>query len=131
MRPYKALPPDLEALATVLVDCMYKVHLETGAGLLESPYEKCLAWEISSRGLDVQRQVVLPIMYRGNRIDDGFRLDLLVEGKAVIEVKSVKAIDPVHRAQMLTYLKLSKLRLGFLVNFNVAAIKDGIERFAL
>jgi GxxExxY protein len=131
MRPFKALSPDLESLATTLVDCMYKVHVESGAGLLEGAYEKCLAWEIASRGLAVQRQVIVPIIYRGHEIDDGLRIDLLVEQKAIIEVKSVKQVDPVHRAQLMTYLQLTHLQLGFLVNFNVTVIKDGIERFAI
>ena len=128
MRPFKALSDDLEAIATVLVDCMYHVHKETGAGLLESAYEKCLAWEIASRGLGVQRQVVLPLMYRGHRIDDALKIDLLVKEKVIIEVKAVKSLDPIHRAQLMTYLKLRNLQLGFLVNFNVTLIKDGIER---
>jgi GxxExxY protein len=122
------LEPQLEKLAEVLVDCAFVVHSELGPGLLESTYEKCLAWELASRGLNAERQLILPIEYRGQRIDDGFRIDLLVERQIIIEVKACKDADPIFRRQLITYLKLSKLRLGFLINFNKILIRDGIDR---
>ncbi|MBC7783248.1 MAG: GxxExxY protein [Burkholderiales bacterium] len=131
MRKQTNLDPDLERIAKIVVDCIFAVHSETGPGLLESIYGKCLAWEINSRGLKVQRQVVLPIHYRGQRIDDGLRIDLLVEDQIIIEVKAVHEMSPIFKTQIITYLKLSRLRLGFLVNFNQALIRDGIERIVL
>ncbi|MGC4030443.1 MAG: GxxExxY protein [Tepidisphaeraceae bacterium] len=125
------LEPELEQLAEVVVDCAFVVHSELGPGLLESTYEKCLAWEIASRGLQVARQVILPIDYRGQRIDDGFRIDLLIENRIIVEVKAVKDIEPIFKRQLTTYLKLSKLRLGFLINFNKILIRDGIDRFVV
>lgn len=105
--------------------------MELGAGLLESVYEKCLKWELTSRHLKVLSQVVCPVHYKGNRFDDGLRIDLLVEDRIIIEVKSVKSLEPIHQAQLITYLKLSRLRLGFLVNFNTLLIKDGIKRLVV
>jgi len=119
---------ETERIATQIVDSIFSVHVELGAGLLESIYEKCLAFELTSRGLQVRRQVVLPVQYKGHILDDGLRIDLMVEDKIIVEVKSVKELEPIHRAQLITYLKLSKLRLGFLVNFNKMLIKDGIKR---
>ncbi len=130
LRNKSRLDDNTEAIASVVVDCIFAVHNETEAGLLES-IEKCLAWEIASRGLKVQRQAILPINYKGQRLDEGLRIDLLVEDRIIIEVKSVKEIDPIFRTQIITYLKLSKVRLGFLVNFNTQFIKDGIERFVI
>jgi GxxExxY protein len=131
LRQQTPLDAQTEAVAAIVVDCIFCVHTETGAGLLESIYEKCLAWEIASRGLKVCRQVILPIQYRGHRIDDGLRIDLLVEDRIIIEVKAVHQMELIFKTQLITYLKLSKLRLGFLVNFNKHLIKDGIERIVL
>jgi GxxExxY protein len=125
------LDPETERIASVVVDCIFAVHSELSVGLLESIYEKCLAWELASRGLNVARQVICPVDYRGQRIDDGLRLDLLVEDRIIIEVKAVKAFEAIHQAQLVTYLKLRKLRLGFLVNFNSIMIKDGIKRIVV
>ena len=122
------LSPELESVAEVVIDCVFAVHKELGPGLLESVYETCLAWELASRGLKVQRQVVLPIIYRGQRIDDGLRLDLLVEDQIVLEIKAVRQMEPVFKTQTLTYIRLSKKRLGFLINFHSIMIRDGIER---
>jgi GxxExxY protein len=107
------------------------VHSQLGPGLLESVYELCLEHELAKAGLHVQRQVPHPVCYDGLRLDGGLRLDLLVENQIVIEVKAVDAIHPVHEAQLLTYLKLTERRLGFLMNFNVAMYKDGVRRFVL
>ena len=122
------LSSELERIAEIVVDSAFAVHSELSAGLLESIHEKCLAWELASRGLDVKRQVVLPIEYRGHRLDDGLRIDLLVENQIIIEVKAVRDFDPIFKTQLISYLKLSKLRLGFLINFNKVLIKDGIVR---
>ena len=115
-------------VAPIVVDAAFKVHITLGPGLLESVYESVIAFELQRRNLRVERQVPLPVKYEGIEIEQGFRMDLVVEGILVIEVKSVDAVAPVHRKQLLTYLRLSGLRLGLLVNFNTPYIKDGITR---
>ena len=125
---FEKLPAELERVATQIVDAAFKVHSELGAGLLESVYEKCLAHELTKRGLKVERQVRVPIVYDGIVLDEPLRLDLLVEESVIVEVKAVEKMHPVFRCQMLTYLKLSGKRLGFMINFNVPLIKNGIER---
>lgn len=115
-------------LAQQIVDCAFAVHSALGPGLLESVYDRCLACELEARGIQVQRQVAVPVRYRGLAFDTGFRMDLVVGGLVVVEVKAVEKLLPVHEAQLLTYLKLSDCRLGLLVNFNVALIKYGIKR---
>ena len=122
------LPPETEKLAELVVDCIYTVHNELRPGLLESVYETCLAWELASRGLTVVRQCVLPIIYRGHRLDDGLRIDLLVEDQIILEIKAVRQMEPVFKTQLLTYLRFSGKRLGFLINFHSLMIRDGIER---
>ena len=118
-------------MARTLVDAGLKVHRELGPGLLESTYEACLTHELTKRGLSIRRQVELPVIYDGVELSVGYRLDMLVEDKIIVEVKSVDALSRVHDAQILTYLKLSKRRLGFLMNFNVALFKQGVKRFVL
>jgi GxxExxY protein len=113
-----------------LLGCALKVHRALGPGLLESAYEACLSHEFSKAGVEHQRQLQLPIIYDGTRIDAGYRLDLLVHEKVVVEVKAVAALNDVHRAQLLSYLKLGGYRLGYLLNFNVKLLKDGICRLA-
>lgn len=113
------------------MDAGLKVHKTLGPGLLESVYEHCLAHELRSRGLDVQRQLALPVVYEGLALECGYRLDLLVEGSIVVEIKAVDALTRVHEAQVLTYLRLSGHRLGFLINFNVVLFKDGVKRFVI
>ena len=108
-----------------------KVHRALGPGLLESAYEHCLAHELNARGLAVRRQVAPPILFDGIQIEAGYRLDLLVSDLVIVEVKAVEALAPLHEAQLLTYLKLSGLRLGYLVNFNVKLLKQGLRRLAL
>ncbi len=129
--PRKDLPEELERLASVIVDAAVKVHSVLGPGLLESVYEACLAYELKERGLKVASQIWLPVVYQGMTLDAGLRIDLLVEDQVVIEMKSVEAILPVHDAQLITYLKLSGHRLGFLMNFNVRLLKDGLHRRVL
>jgi GxxExxY protein len=105
-----------------------EVHKHLGPGLLESAYETCLCHELQLRGLSFKRQVQLPIDYKGCKIEGAYRLDLMIEEKVIVELKSVEGIHPIHEAQLMTYLKLSGMRVGFLMNFNVPMIKDGIVR---
>jgi len=118
-------------LARVIVDSAFAVHSALGPGLLETVYEQCLACELAGRGIPMERQISLPIIYKGIRIEAGFRLDMVVGGLVVVEIKAVERVLPVHEAQLLTYLKLSRHRLGLLINFNVPLIKDGIKRMIL
>jgi GxxExxY protein len=111
-----------------VVNCALNVHRNLGPGLLESTYQACLAYELRMAGLSVQMETALPVIYQEVKLECGYRLDLLVENKVIIEVKSVGALNDVHLAQILTYLKLSNNRLGFLLNFNVSRIKNGIRR---
>jgi len=104
------------------------VHRELGPGLLESAYEACLAYELAERGLAVERQKPLPVKYRGIRVDCGYRIDLLVEGKVIIELKATERLEPIHQAQLLSYLKLSGCKVGLLMNSNVKLLKNGIRR---
>lgn len=126
-----SLPRDTELVATAIVDAGLKVHKTLGAGLLESVYEECLVHELTTRGFWPRRQVALPIVYDGVTLDADLRIDLLVNGLVVVEVKSVESLLPVHRSQLITYLKLSGCRVGFLMNFNVPLFKDGVKRIIL
>jgi len=118
----------IERVATELVDSCVAVHRELGPGLLESVYQVCLAHELRSRGLPVDTEVALPICYRGTVIESGFRIDMVISGLVLVENKSVQTLLPVNEAQLITYLKLSGHKLGFLINWNVPLIKDGIRR---
>jgi len=111
-----------------IIGAAIEVHRALGPGLLESAYEACLVHELASMGLAVAEQVELPVMYKGKRVDCAFRMDLIVEGVVVVEVKAVESLAPIHEAQLITYLKLSGLRVGLLINFNVRVLKDGIKR---
>jgi GxxExxY protein len=115
-------------IATQIVDVAFKIHTTFGPGLLESVYETIMAYELQKRGLRVRRQQAIPVIYEDVRMDLGFRADLIVEDKVVVEIKSVEAIAPVHKKQLLTYLRLTDKRLGLLINFNVELIKNGISR---
>lgn len=115
-------------IGKIVVDSALKIHRELGPGLLESTYEACLQYELVHAGLLVEAQKPLPVVYHGVKLECGYRIDLYVENKVVIEVKSVEALNDVHMAQLLTYLKLSGSKLGFLINFNVKLIKQGIKR---
>jgi len=119
---------ELDQIARSVVDSVFCVHQALGPGLLESVYQACLCEELRSRRISFQEQVCLPIKYRSLRLDGGLRLDLLVSDSIIVELKSVLRMEPIFKAQLLSYLRLSGLRLGFLVNFNVALIKDGICR---
>jgi GxxExxY protein len=120
---------EIDRLARTVVDAGLKVHRALGPGLLESVYEHCLAHELHARGVPLARQVALPVVYDGVALDGGYRLDLVVDNQIIIEIKSVEALSRLHEAQMLTYLRLSGLRLGLLMNFNVQIFKHGVRRF--
>lgn len=115
-------------IAKVIVDCCFKVHTELGPGLLESVYEEVLSYALIKRGLNIKRQRGIPVIYENIKMELGFRADIIVENKVIIELKSIDTLAPVHSKQLLTYLKLAELKLGLLVNFNEALIKDGIKR---
>jgi GxxExxY protein len=122
------IPRDVEEMATLAVDAAFLVHKELGAGLLESAYEACFAHELELRGVRYQRQLPVPLNYKGKLIEVGFRADILIEQRLLIELKAVEGIIPVHHAQVITYLKILRLPLGLLINFNEVLIKDGIHR---
>ena len=111
-----------------IIGCAIKVHSNLGPGLLESVYKECLFYELIKSGLVVEKEKPLPLIYKEIKMECGYRIDLLVENSVVIEIKSVDAINDIHVAQVLTYLKLSKCRIGLLINFNVVKLKDGIKR---
>ena len=126
---FEPVSREVDAVARRFVDACFAVHSALGPGLLESVYEACLEHELQKRGMQIQRQVEFPVLYRGLHIDAGLKIDLLVENCIVIELKAVEGILPVHKAQLMTYLKLTGHRLGFLINFNVPLIHQGISRF--
>ena len=119
---------ELNRISHQIIGAAMNVHRELGPGLLESAYEACLAFELTDMGLKVERQKPLPVVYRGVNLECGYRLDFLVEGKVVVELKAVEQGDKIHEAQVMSYLKLSKCRLGLLINFNVKLLKDGVKR---
>lgn len=118
----------LNSISGAIVDCSIRVHKELGPGLLESVYEICLMKELIAQGLTVRRQVALPVYYKGENVGIDFKIDLLVEEEVIVELKAVENLLPIHEAQLLTYLKLSEMHLGLLINFNVKLLKDGIKR---
>ncbi|MDV2991553.1 MAG: hypothetical protein N4J56_001207 [Chroococcidiopsis sp. SAG 2025] len=117
-------------IAKEIVDGAYKIHTTLGPGLLESVYETVLAYELERRGLGVVRQQAIPVVYESVRLEEGFRADIIVASKVIIEIKSVEMLAPVHKKQLLTYLRLTNKKLGLLINFGSALIKDGIHRIA-
>lgn len=120
-----------DALSSAVIGAAIEVHRAIGPGLLESAYEECLCHELHLRGIPFQRQVPQPVAYKGVKLDCGYRMDLVVDGKLIVEIKAVDALHPLHQAQILTYLKLSGLRIGLLLNFNSAVLKDGLKRIIL
>ena len=116
-------------LSGVVIGSAIRVHSALGPGLLESAYQAALTYELRSQGWEVQSQVILPVKYDGKQIDNGYRIDLLIEKRLIIEIKSVDQIAPIHQAQIFTYLRLSGLKLALLINFNSLLLKDGIRRF--
>ena len=121
----------VDELSNIVIGLAIKVHRNLGPGLLESSYKECLFYEITKAELYVEKEKPMPLIYEDVKLDIGYRLDLLVEKKLVIEIKSVEALNDVHLAQLLTYLKLSKCKLGLLINFNIKLLKDGIKRIIL
>lgn len=119
---------DIEDIAKEIVDSTVKVHRALGPGLLESTYQHCLTYELRKRSLRVETEVLLPVIYDRQKIDAGYRVDMLVENRIIIENKAVAILLPIHQAQLITYLKLRKLWLGFLINWNVKLVKHGINR---
>jgi len=118
-------------LSYQVIGCVYRVHKELGPGLLESTYEVCLEHELLKAGLNTLRQVALPVVYDNIKLDAGYRIDLLVEDKIILELKAVDEVAPIHKAQLMTYLKLSGLKLGLLLNFKVVDMKKGITRIIM
>ncbi|TAE57579.1 MAG: GxxExxY protein [Bacteroidetes bacterium] len=115
-------------ISGIVVDCCYQIHYQLGPGLFESVYEEILCYELTKMGLSVESQKAAPVIWDGIVLGSGFRMDVVVENKVILELKSVEAIAAVHQKQLLTYLKLTGLKLGLLINFNVPLIKDGIQR---
>jgi len=121
---------EIDRIAAEIVDASIAIHRALGPGLLESAYEACLVYELAERGLVVEKQVALPVWYKGVRLEAGYRLDIVVENEVIVEIKSVDELVPIHTAQLLSYLKLSDRKLGLLINFNVELVKNGIKRIA-
>ena len=119
---------DENLLSNKIIGTAFELHKNFGSGLLESAYENALAYDLKEIGLNIKQQVSMPFIYKEIKLDIGYRLDLLIEDKVIIEIKSVESLAPVHYAQLLTYLKLSKLKLGLLINFNTKLLKEGIHR---
>ena len=118
----------LDQITEEIIGAAIEVHRALGPGLLESAYEACLAFELAERGLKLKQQTPVPVQYRDVKLDVGYRLDLLVEGSVIVEIKAVDSLQPVHQAQLLSYLRLSGRRVGLLINFNVKVLKNGISR---
>jgi GxxExxY protein len=129
--PQSGSEPLRDPLTERIIGAAIEVHRALGPRLLESAYEECLAWELRHSGLSVERQVPLPVVYKGVRLDAGYRLDLVVEKQVIVELKTVERILPVHEAQLLTYLRLSGLRTGLILNFYAAVLKSGIKRMVV
>lgn len=128
---YPQLSEREEFLGKEIVDAAYKVHKELGPGLLEKIYEACLCYELEKKGIPYKRQVEIPILYDGKKFNEGLVLDVLVDELVICELKAVEVINPLWKAQIISHLKLTGLKLGYLINFNSALIKDGIKRFVV
>lgn len=126
-----ATPYENDLLTEKIIGFAIEVHRQLGPGLLESASEECLCYELKENGIPFRRQVPLPVVYKGVRLDCGYRLDILIEDHVILELKTVERLVPIHEAQMLTYLKLSGVRTGLLLNFNSAVLKDGLRRISL
>jgi len=122
---------ETDSLTEKVIGCAIAVHKELGPGLLESSYEHCLNYELNTQGIAVQKQVVLPVNYKSITIDAGYRLDLLIESNLIVELKAVDRLSNIHLAQMMTYLKLTRLKTGLIINFNVTKLVNGIKRVSL
>jgi len=122
---------EINQITEKIIGCSIEVHKQLGPGLLESAYEECLYYELKSMGLSVKKQLALPLVYKDIKLDAGYRIDLLVENKVIVEIKSVDALAEIHKAQLMTYLKLADIKVGLLLNFNVIQLKDGIVRWII
>jgi len=122
---------EFDELSGEVIGCAIEVHKRLGPGLLESAYERCLSYELTAAGLRHETQKELPINYKGLKLDNGYRIDMLVENSVIVELKNVEKVLPVHEAQILTYMRLAGIKTGLLINFNVKKVKDGIRRFVL
>ena len=129
--PFPPVPAETEQVGKRILDAAFKVHTALGPGLLESAYEACFAYELRKAGLNVETQVALPVIYDNVRMDAGLRIDILVEKCVIVELKAVETVNPVHEAQLITYLKLTHLRLGYLINFNIPHLRDGFKRMVV
>lgn len=125
------VPEEVDQLGRRILDAAFTVHKALGPGLLESVYETCLAEELRKAGLEVERQVMVPVTYGEVRVEAGYRIDLLVERTVIVEVKAIDALASIHTAQVLTYLRFAHLRLGYLINFNTVMLKNGLRRVVL
>ncbi len=122
---------EINKITEKIIGCAIEVHKHLGPGLLESAYEECLFYELNKLGLDVKKQLTLPLVYKEIKLDAGYRIDLLVENKVIVEIKSVDAIAEIHKAQLMTYMKLANIKVGLLMNFNVTRLKNGIIRWII
>lgn len=122
---------NINGLTEKVLKLAFEVHSQLGAGLLESIYETCLFYELTKNNMKVERQKQLPVIYKGINMDSNYRIDMLIEDKLIVELKTVDTLQPIHSAQILTYMKLSKIKYGLLLNFNVSSLKYGIKRFVL
>lgn len=121
---------EVNKITEAIIGAAIEVHRALGPGLLESAYEACLVFELTERGFQVEQQKALPILYKGMRVDAGYRLDLLVNDTVIVEIKAVDKLAPIHSAQLMSYLRLSEKKIGLLINFNVKLLKDGLKRIA-
>lgn len=119
---------DLNGLTSAIIGAAIEVHRNLGPGLLESAYESCLLWELRAQGLKVEPQVPVPIRYKGSQLDAGYRIDLLVQDKVIVELKATDKIQPIHTAQVLTYMKMTDVKMALILNFNVELMRSGIKR---
>jgi GxxExxY protein len=127
----KKLKMETNQITEKIIGCAIEVHKNLGPGLLESAYEECLYYELNNLGLNVKKQLALPVVYKDVKLDAGYRIDLLIENKVIVEIKSVEAIAEIHKAQLMTYMKLANIKIGLLINFNVSRLKDGIVRWII
>lgn len=128
---YSVIPPELNLLSQQVIGNALKVHRNLGPGLLESSYKECLFYELQKAGYFTEKEKALPLIYEEIKLDAGYRVDLLINSKLIVEIKAIEALNHIHTAQVLTYLKLSGCRLGLLINFNVTLLKNGIKRLVL
>jgi len=122
---------DINKISEIIIGCAIEVHKSLGPGLLESAYEECLSFELKQAGLKVERQKPVPVVYKDIKLDCGYRIDVLVENQIIIELKTVDSFNPVHEAQILTYMKFANKNLGLLINFNVTLLKNGLKRYKI